>query len=73
MALLIGRVGKVESFERGSRKTPHQQVMSKLDRRNRAKQLRLTKDQEHAKATNVFGGKDGASRIVAIIPLSTLR
>ncbi|KAF2116563.1 hypothetical protein BDV96DRAFT_490639 [Lophiotrema nucula] len=61
--------GKVETFERGSRKTPHQQVMSKLDRRNRAKQLRLTKDQEHARATNVFGGKDGAPRIVAVIPL----
>jgi pre-rRNA-processing protein TSR1 len=43
--------------------------MSKLDRRNRAKQLRLTKDHEHAKATNVFSGKDGAPRIVAVIPL----
>ncbi|KAF2463481.1 DUF663-domain-containing protein [Lindgomyces ingoldianus] len=61
--------GKVESFERGSRKTPHQQVMSKLDRRNRAKQLRLTKDQEHAKATNIFAGRDGAPRVVAVIPL----
>ncbi|KAF2737527.1 DUF663-domain-containing protein [Polyplosphaeria fusca] len=61
--------GKVESFERGSRKTPHQQVMSKLDRRNRAKQLRIQKDHEHAKAVNVFGGKDGAPRVVAVIPL----
>ncbi|KAF2190663.1 DUF663-domain-containing protein [Zopfia rhizophila CBS 207.26] len=61
--------GKVESFERGSRKTPHQQVMSKLDRRNRAKQLRLAKDQEHAKATNVFAGREGAPRVVAVIPL----
>ncbi|KAH7116836.1 hypothetical protein B0J11DRAFT_102196 [Dendryphion nanum] len=61
--------GKVESLERGSRKTPHQQVMSKFDRRNRAKQLRLNKDSEHAKATNVFAGKDGAPRIVAVIPL----
>lgn len=43
--------------------------MSKFDRRNRAKQLRLNKDQEHAKATNVFAGKDGAPRIVAIVPL----
>lgn len=43
--------------------------MSKLDRRNRAKQLRLTKDHEHAKTTNVFSGKDGAPRIVAVIPL----
>ncbi|KAF2796840.1 DUF663-domain-containing protein [Melanomma pulvis-pyrius CBS 109.77] len=60
---------KVEAFERGSRRTAHQQVMSKLDRRNRAKQLRSTKDQEHARATNVFAGKDGAPRIVAVIPL----
>jgi pre-rRNA-processing protein TSR1 len=62
-------VGKVEDFERGNRKTAHQQVVSKLQRRNRAKQLRSTKDQEHARATNVFAGKDGAPRIVAIIPL----
>jgi pre-rRNA-processing protein TSR1 len=59
----------VEEFERGSRKTAHQQVVSKLQRRNRAKQLRSTKDQEHARATNVFAGKDGAPRIVAVIPL----
>ncbi|PVH99259.1 DUF663-domain-containing protein [Periconia macrospinosa] len=61
--------GKVETFERGNRKTPHQQVMSKFDRRNRAKQLRINKDNEHAKATNVFAGKDGAPRIVAVVPL----
>ncbi|KAF1916690.1 hypothetical protein BDU57DRAFT_516934 [Ampelomyces quisqualis] len=63
--------GKTEalSFERGSRKTPHQQVMSKFDRRNRAKQMRLNKDGEHAKATNVFAGKDGAPRIIALVPL----
>ncbi|KAF2872925.1 hypothetical protein BDV95DRAFT_490767 [Massariosphaeria phaeospora] len=61
--------GKVESFERGSRRTAHQQVMSKLDRRNRAKQLRISKDHEHSRATNVFSGKDAASRIVAVIPL----
>ncbi|KAH7090179.1 hypothetical protein FB567DRAFT_438134, partial [Paraphoma chrysanthemicola] len=61
--------GKVDLLERGIRRTPHQQVMSKFDRRNRAKQMRLNKDSEHAKATNVFAGKDGAPRIVAIIPL----
>jgi pre-rRNA-processing protein TSR1 len=43
--------------------------MSKFDRRNRAKQLRLNKDSEHAKATNVFAGKDGAPRIIALVPL----
>ncbi|PSN69128.1 DUF663-domain-containing protein [Corynespora cassiicola Philippines] len=61
--------GKIEGFEPGSRKTPHQQVMSKFDRRNRAKQLRLNKDHEHAKATNVFAGRDAAPRITAVIPL----
>jgi pre-rRNA-processing protein TSR1 len=63
--------GKVEAvgFERGSRKTPHQQVMSKFDRRNRSKQMRINKDNEHAKATNVFAGRDSAPRVVAIIPL----
>ncbi|KAL1606744.1 ribosome biogenesis protein tsr1 [Paraconiothyrium brasiliense] len=61
--------GKVESLEKGSRRTPHQQVMSKFDRRNRAKQMRINKDHEHAKATDVFNGKDGAPRIVALIPL----
>ncbi|KAF9738016.1 hypothetical protein PMIN06_008489 [Paraphaeosphaeria minitans] len=61
--------GKVESLEKGSRKTPHQQVVSKFDRRNRAKQMRINKDHEHAKATNVFNGKDCAPRVVAVIPL----
>ncbi|KAI8934487.1 hypothetical protein NX059_008189 [Plenodomus lindquistii] len=61
--------GKVDILERGARRTPHQQVMSKFDRRNRAKQMRLNKDHEHAKSTNIFAGKDGAPRIVAVIPL----
>jgi pre-rRNA-processing protein TSR1 len=43
--------------------------MSKFDRRNRAKQLRINKDHEHAKSSNVFAGKDGAPRITALIPL----
>ena len=59
----------MERLEKGSRKTPYQQVMSKLDRRNRAKQLRLAKDQQNAKATSVFSGRNGAPRIVAVVPL----
>nr|UWK20468.1 ribosomal biogenesis protein [Trichoderma rodmanii] len=55
--------------EKGTRKTPHQQVMSKFDRRNQAKQNRLTKHKEHLKDTSIFSGKDGAPRIVAVIPL----
>lgn len=55
--------------ERGLRKTPHQQVMSKFDRRNQAKQARLTKHREHLKDTSIFSGKDGAPRVVAVVPL----
>ncbi|KAF7558486.1 hypothetical protein G7046_g5657 [Stylonectria norvegica] len=55
--------------ERGNRKTIAQQVMSKFDRRNQAKQNRLSKHKEHLKETSVFAGRDGAPRIVAVIPL----
>ncbi|KAJ6782583.1 hypothetical protein PWT90_05699 [Aphanocladium album] len=55
--------------EKGSRKTPHQQVMSKFDRRNQAKQARLTKHKEHLKGTSVFNSREGAPRIVAVLPL----
>lgn len=61
--------GKVESLGRGVRKTPHQQVVSKFDRRNRARQIRINKDNEHARSASIFAGKDGAPRVVAIIPL----
>ncbi|KAH8730369.1 hypothetical protein GQ44DRAFT_700208 [Phaeosphaeriaceae sp. PMI808] len=64
-----GALKELSKGKRGNRRTPHQQVMSKFDRRNRAKQMRLKKDSEHAKATNVFAGKEGAPRLVAIIPL----
>ncbi|KAJ4306854.1 ribosome biogenesis protein tsr1 [Collariella sp. IMI 366227] len=60
-----GRIGN----ERGQRKTPHQQVMSKLDRRNQAKQRQQQKAREHANEASVFAGKDGAPRNVAVIPL----
>lgn len=43
--------------------------MSKLDRRNQAKQKRLLNHREHVKATSVFSGKDAAPRVVAVIPL----
>ncbi|KAK5171598.1 hypothetical protein LTR04_001136 [Oleoguttula sp. CCFEE 6159] len=60
---------KVESSERGTRRTPHQQVMSKFDRRNQAKQKRMTNHADHVKATSVFSGRDGAPRTVAVVPL----
>ena len=59
----------MESFEKGSRKTQHQQVMSKIDRRNHAKQLRVNKLAQREKEESVFAGRDGAPRVVALIPL----
>ncbi|KAL8708554.1 MAG: hypothetical protein Q9220_006607 [cf. Caloplaca sp. 1 TL-2023] len=61
--------GKIDRQEKGSRKTPHQQVMSKLDRRNQAKQMRQIKHQQNVKSTSVFAGQNGAPRIVAVVPL----
>ncbi|POR32958.1 Ribosome biogenesis protein, partial [Tolypocladium paradoxum] len=55
--------------ERGHRKTPSQQVMSKFDRRNQAKQARLSKHKEHLRDNSIFAGRDGAPRIVAVVPL----
>jgi pre-rRNA-processing protein TSR1 len=43
--------------------------MSKLDRRNQAKQRQLVKQREHQSQTSVFAGRDGAPRIVAVLPL----
>ncbi|KAI0602279.1 AARP2CN domain-containing protein [Biscogniauxia sp. FL1348] len=60
--------GKVPN-EKGLRKTPHQQVMSKFDRRNQAKQRQLAKHKEHQKENSIFVGRDGAPRIVAVVPL----
>ncbi|KAK2758308.1 hypothetical protein FQN54_004154 [Arachnomyces sp. PD_36] len=62
--------GKAERAERGSRKTPHQQLMSKLDRRNQARQRQQVKHQEKIQATSIFAGQNGAPRHIAIIPLT---
>src|SRR5438045_7036437 len=43
--------------------------MSKFDRRNQARQKQLTKYKEHLRETSIFAGRDGAPRIVAVIPL----
>ncbi len=61
--------GKVEDGAKGARKTPHQQVMSKIDRRHQASQKRQIKHQENVKSASVFSGQNGAPRIVAIVPL----
>lgn len=56
--------------ERGTRKTPHQQLMSKLDRRNQARQKQQLKHQERAQTVSVFSGQNGAPRQIAVVPLS---
>lgn len=61
--------GKIERAERGSRKTPHQQVMSKLARRNQANQSKQRRHEANAKASSVFSGQNGAPRTIAVIPL----
>ena len=61
-------VGK--SDENPGRKTPHQQVLSKLERRNKARQIAANKHRETLRAEKIFDGRRGAPRIVAVIPLS---
>ena len=45
-------------------------VQSKLNRRNKAKQVQAQKRNVLSSVTRLFHGVDGAPRIVAIIPLS---
>jgi pre-rRNA-processing protein TSR1 len=59
--------GKVQDLSH--RKSPHQQLMSKFDRRNQARQKQQVKHKEHLRENSVFAGRDGAPRIVAVIPL----
>lgn len=61
--------GKVEGWEQGSRKTPQQQVLSKMQRRNRAKQLRQNHAQDRGDKASVFTGRDAAPRIIAVVSL----
>lgn len=61
--------GKIEDGDKRNRKSLHQQVMSKIDRRHHARQLKQLKHQENVKSTSVFSGQNGAPRIVAVIPL----
>ena len=62
--------GKVEGTEtKPNRKTPHQQVMSKFDRKNQARQIRQIKHQQNIKSSSVFSGQNGAPRVIAVVPL----
>ncbi|KAH0543917.1 hypothetical protein FGG08_001818 [Glutinoglossum americanum] len=61
--------GRVEGLDKNHRRSPHQQLVSKLDRRNQARQKQRLKYQESVKASSLFCGRDGAPRIVALVPL----
>jgi pre-rRNA-processing protein TSR1 len=43
--------------------------MSKFDRRNQARQKQIVKHKEHLRDNSIFQGRDGAPRIVAVVPL----
>ena len=43
--------------------------MSKIERRNKARQLQLTKKKDQDAEARIFRGKDAAPRIVAVVPL----
>jgi pre-rRNA-processing protein TSR1 len=47
----------------------HASAQSKLNRRNHAKQIQLQKRQSLLSAVRIFGGVDGAPRVVAVVPL----
>lgn len=66
-------VGKIECHveERGKRRTPYQHVMSKIARRNQAKQLRLHHHEKKDNESSIFHGKSGAPKHVAVVPLSS--
>ena len=65
--------GKVERHreDRGKRRTPHQQAMSKLVRRNQAKQLRLHHQEKKKDEDRIFQGRSGAAKNIAVVPLSS--
>jgi pre-rRNA-processing protein TSR1 len=65
-------VGKIESQreDHGRRRTPYQQVMSKLARRNQAKQLRTYHNEKKDNESSIFQGKDGVPKHIAVVPLS---
>lgn len=62
-ALLKGKI------EKGTRRTPHQQAMSKLERKNQARQKQQTKQIELARARSIFSGLKGVAKTVVIVPL----
>ena len=64
-----GLAGKVDDAGSISRKDVHRQVVTKIERRNKARQLQVNKNKDVERDGRVFRGKDGAPRIVAVVPL----
>jgi len=63
----LGRVSRqAAKTDHASKATSAQ---SKLNRRNHAKQIQLQKRQSLLSAVRIFGGVDGAPRVVAVVPL----
>jgi pre-rRNA-processing protein TSR1 len=71
-ALKDAAKGKVSSSgeDRGKRRTPYQQTMSKLARKNQAKQLRNNHKDRQEDESRIFHGIGGAPKHVAIVPLA---
>jgi pre-rRNA-processing protein TSR1 len=62
-------LGKVDDPAATTRKNHHQQVMSKIERRNKARQLQITKHKNLEHEAQIFKGRNAAPRIVAVVPL----
>ncbi|KAI5799896.1 hypothetical protein EDC01DRAFT_648069 [Geopyxis carbonaria] len=60
--------GKVDDSNK-LRPNHHQQMMSKLDRRNKARQKQSSKHKDLELESKIFKGRDAAPRIVAVVPL----
>ncbi|KAF8460227.1 putative ribosome biogenesis protein tsr1 like protein [Kalaharituber pfeilii] len=60
---------KGKTDDTSSRKTPHQQVLSKLERRHKARQIATNKHRDVLRAGKIFDGRRGAPRIIAVVPL----
>ncbi len=64
-----GKMENTESRGNHKRKTPHQQTMSKLERRNHGKQRRDIRKQQHQQDASLFNGRKGSPKVVAVVPL----
>ncbi|KAG0125664.1 hypothetical protein HOY82DRAFT_135669 [Tuber indicum] len=61
--------GKVDEPDTFNRRSPHQHMMSKMDRRNKNRQIAQNKHKDLIRETKIFDGRNGAPRIVAVVPL----